>query len=118
VENGGVYSPSDALNFYIFQLGFNRNIEVAIGAKARLYKDNVLVETQDLTFSFFSVCNYFFDYFSTSPEVGNYRIEIDQNQVFSDNLFWQGFQGNDFTFTVAEGEYDATEYDNNDYLTA
>lgn len=118
VENGGVYSPSDALNFYIFQLGFNRNIEVAIGAKARLYKDNVLVETQDLTFSFFSVCNYFFDYFSTSPEVGNYRIEIDQNQVFSGNLFWKGFQGNDFTFTVAEGEYDATEYDNNDYLTA
>lgn len=117
-QNGGLYTPDFASGFNFTEVNFNRDISIAVGAKASLYKGAELIEEVPIEGGLSNQIALLFSVFSNPLEIGEYRFVIPQNVIFSGSIFFKGFQNNDFTFTIAEGEYDATEYDNNDYLTA
>lgn len=116
-QNGGIYTTSVSAGFAFTEMSFNKPVNVAVGAKAFLYKDGSLFDEGEIYESLGSI-NFTFVNLESSPENGTYLLVIPPNVIFNGVVFFKGFQGNDFTFTIADGEYSASDYDNNDYLTA
>jgi len=114
--NGGIYTLTsfDSIIFSGGYLNFNKVITSASG-KYKLYKNGVFATEYDLTFSGQSVG---IDFLSTGYTftTGSYSIVIEPNIIISNAEYFKGFALNEWTFTIADGEYDNTEY-NNDYLT-
>jgi len=113
--NGGIYTTSvfDGISFSGGYLNFNKVITSANG-KYKLYKNGVFATEYDLTFSGQSVG---IDFLSTGYTftTGSYSIVIEPNIIKSNAEYFKGFALNEWTFTIADGEYNNTEY-NNDYL--
>ena len=90
---------------------FNKNITLLSGATMRLYKDGVLFGNYDSL----NVVGSFIAGFVGAFSNGVYRAELDENSVTTilqetnPFLYWD--------FEIIDGEYNASEYDNNDYLT-
>jgi len=114
--NGGIYTLTsfDSIIFSGAYLNFNKVITSANG-KYKLYKNGVFATEFDLTFSGQSVG---IDFLSTGYTFtnGSYSIVIEPNIIISNAEYFKGFALNEWPFTIADGEFDATEY-NNDYLT-
>jgi hypothetical protein len=113
--NGGVYNQDDFDGIVDggAYLNFNKNI-TSVNGKYKLYKGGVIATELDLTFVGQSVGIDLLDtgYAFTN---GTYSIAIAPNQITSGAETFKGFALNEWTFTIADGEYDNTEY-SNEYL--
>lgn len=99
------------------QIQFNLPITLVSGITTKLYKDEVLVATVTPTVSasVFLISN-FSSYFSTLAN-GSYDVVIGSNLVKSVSSFWSGFPLlGQYHFDVVDGEYDNSEYNNNEYI--
>jgi hypothetical protein len=113
------YLGSNAQNT---QMIFNKSGVLRSGATAKLYRNNILLETiinpsyalntNDLFLEFV----YFNSGLITDVLNGSYSIVIENNDAIFGAETFKGFALNEWTFTIADGEYDNTEY-NNEYLT-
>ena len=96
---------------------FNRNITLGVGT-LKVYKDNVLF----LTFNEndISITDNTFTIDSTNlfPDNGNYYINFTSG-LFTDVLGNTIAITNDtyWTFTIVDGEFSATDFDNTEFLT-
>lgn len=114
--NGGIYT---LVNFNAIvssggYLNFNKAIS-SVNGKFKLYKENVFIAEYDLFFAGLSVGIDFLSLGYTFTN-GNYSIVIQPNQILSGVENWEGIGINEWTFTIADGEYSNTDY-NNEYLT-
>ena len=96
---------------------FNRNITLGVGT-LKVFKDNALF----LTFTESNIVvdgNVFtIDIRNLFPDNGNYYI------TFTEGLFKSGVQvykgitnSSTWTFSIIDGEYEGTEYNNSEYIT-
>jgi len=108
--NGGIFSLSGFSP--IFSLTFNKFISVTDGIVISLYKEGVLVATPSIDFSFNVLDLDFSDYTFTN---GNYSIFVEANKIYNNNDFFEGYALGEWNFTIADGEYDGTEY-SDEYL--
>jgi hypothetical protein len=113
--NGGVYNQDDfnAIVLGGAYLNFNKAIS-SVNGKYKLYKSGLFVNEFDLSFVGQSVAIDFATSGYTFTN-GNFSIKIDDGQIISGAETFKGFALNEWTFTIADGEYDNTEY-SNDYL--
>ena len=100
---------------------YNKNASLRSGAIAKLYRNNILLETIT-TPSNYQLNDdklfFGFDYFN-APLVtdilnGNYEIKITNTDITS------GIENPSvisWNFTIADGQYSNTDYDNSQYLT-
>ena len=103
--NGGTYTV-DSLPT-IFELNFNKDI--AFSGSIQLYKDGVL---QSTTFGY-NVTDNVLEI--TTPYTftnGVYSIVIVSNTITSGADAFNGFAYNEWVFTVADGDFDSTEFSN------
>jgi len=96
-----------------FNLLFNKNISVLSGLVVGLYKDSVLVATPTITPFLNNIDFDFSDYTFTN---GNYSIFVEGNKIYNNNDFFEGYALGEWNFTIADGEYDEDDYDNDEYL--
>jgi len=96
----------------ICYIAFNKNISLLSGT-IKLYKDNVFV-ADGTPFVAGSFLNIDFDYTFTN---GNYSITVPSGYIYNGTEFFGGYGINEWTFTIADGEFDDTEFDNTEYLT-
>jgi len=95
------------------ELTFNRNITLVDGFIIKLYKGGVLQTITPTTYTpTLNVLDITPTYTFTN---GEYSIAIEPNLIYSGSEYWNGFTYGEWTFTVADGEYDNTQY-NNEYL--
>lgn len=96
---------------------FNRNILLKTGF-LKVYKDNVLFLTFDESDISVTGDTFTIDVTNLFPANGSYYINFTSG-LFSDSLNGVDYPGitnnTDWTFTVADGEYENTEY-SNEYL--
>jgi hypothetical protein len=115
--NGGVYNQDDFDGIVLSSgyLNFNKEIS-SVSGKYKLYKDNVLFAQENLFFVGVSVGINLLDigYAFTN---GNYSIVIAPNQITSGAETFKGFALNEWTFTIADGEFLNTDFDNTEFLT-
>lgn len=97
---------------------FNRNITLGTGF-LRVYKDNALFLTfteSDITITGNS---FFIDVTNLFPDNGEYFITF-TNGLFK-SVFGEVYKGitdpTFWTFSIIDGEYDGTEYNNSEYIT-
>ena len=96
---------------------FNMPISLVSGITTKLYKDEVLVaevvpEISGIT----TLVSDFSTYFATLAN-GSYDVIIGSNLVKSVSSFWSGFPLlGQYHFDVVDGEYENTEYNNNEYI--
>ena len=103
--NGGTYTTSSVPN--TFELNFNKDI--AFSGSIQLYKDGVL---QSTTFGY-NVTDNVLEI--TTPYTftnGVYSIVIVSNTITSGADAFNGFAYNEWVFTVADGDFDSTEFSN------
>jgi hypothetical protein len=115
--NGSVYNQDDfddivSTNAFVI---FNKNIS-SVNGKYKLYKGGIFQTEFDLSFAGLSIS---IDFLSTGYTFtnGTYSIVIAPNQITSGAETFKGFALNEWTFTIADGEFDATEFDNTEFLT-
>jgi len=114
--NGGIYTLNNFLNFASGSLLlFNKTI-TSVNGKYKLYKENVLIIEYDLSYALQVVS---LDLLATGYTftTGNYSIVIEPNQIFSGAEKFNGFALNEWTFTIADGEFLNTDFDNTEFLT-
>lgn len=104
--NGAFYSGATFDTF----VSFNKNID-GLDGDIKLFKDGLFVTNATYTITD-NVVDFEFTITFTN---GNYSIVFPKAnkgvEVFN------GYAFNEWTFTIADGEYDDDDYDNNDYLT-
>ena len=113
--NGGVYTLTN-FNAIVLSSGyliFNKNIS-SVNGKFKIYKENVFVAEYDLFFVGLIIGIDFMSIGYTFTN-GNYSIVIQPNQILSGVESFQGFALNEWTFTIADGEFLNTDFDN-DFL--
>lgn len=97
---------------------FNRAFTIGSG-NIRLYKDNALFYTYTVFDISISGVNFLANILSVIVANGSYYINID-NGLFISN-FNEAFIGisntTDWAFIIANGEFDATEFNNTEFLT-
>jgi hypothetical protein len=95
------------------ELLFNKNISISADFEIKLYKGGVLQSiaptTYDITGNLLAITP------SYSFTNGSYMIVIEPNLITAGAESFSGFGATEWTFTVADGEYDNTEY-SNEYL--
>jgi len=92
---------------------FNKNIEILANFALKVYKDGVLHQTV-------TAVVVVDDTLTTDINItanGVYDIIIDENLIKSGVELYAGLRLGDLKYTIIDGEYDGTEYDNDDYLT-
>jgi len=103
-----ILSSTDGL----FSLTFNKNISFIGGASIELYKDGISV-TEATTNVIDNVL--YLDYsFYTFTNV-NYSIVVPSGSVFANGEIFEGYILGEWIFSITDGEYDNTQY-NNEYL--
>lgn len=100
---------------FLFSLTFNKNISLLEGLVIKLFKDGIFVSNASTISVTDNVLN--FDDFTTTFENGNYSIVVSSGFIYNGNEFFNGYALNDWTFTIADGEFDNTEFDNTEFLT-
>jgi len=96
------------------QLTFNRNITLVDGFVIKLYKGGVL---QSITPTVYTPTLNVLDIAPTYTFTnGSYAIVIEPNQIYNGADYWQGFGAGQWTFDVIDGEFEATEFDNDEFL--
>jgi hypothetical protein len=88
---------------------FNKEIDLVSGFNASIYKDGVLLLTRSIEQTL--VNQIFVDFSDMTNEIGNYSI------VFPIIGDFSGFAFGQWTFTIAEGEFDGAEFDSTEFLT-
>jgi len=96
----------------ICYIAFNKNISLLSGT-IKLYKDNVFV-ADGVSIAVGSFLNITFDCIFIN---GNYSITVPSGYIYNGTEFFGGYGINEWTFTIADGEFDETEFDNAEYLT-
>jgi len=96
----------------ICYIAFNKNISLLSGLLVGLYKDSVLVATPTITPFLNNIDFDFSDYTFTN---GNYSIFVEGNKIYNNNDFFDGYALGEWNFTIADGEYEGTEY-NDEFL--
>lgn len=97
-------------------IDFNRDVFVAPGFEYKLYKNGSLVftgtanatSTNRLTLTGLSAYTF---------ANGDYSLTIDANLLYNNGEYWTGFVLGDWNWTIANGEFDASEFDNAEFLT-
>ena len=100
---------------FLFSLTFNKNIFLLDGLVIKLFKDGIFVSNASTISVTDNVLN--FDDFTTTFENGNYSIVVPSGFIYNGNEFFNGYALNEWTFTIADGEFDNTEFDNTEFLT-
>ena len=100
---------------FLFSLTFNKNISLLEGLVIKLFKDGIFVSNASTISVTDNVLN--FDDFTTTFENGNYSIVVQSGFIYNGNEFFNGYALNEWTFTIADGEFDNTEFDNTEFLT-
>lgn len=100
---------------FLFSLTFNKNISLLEGLVIKLFKDGIFVSNASTISVTDNVLN--FDDFTTTFENGNYSIVVPSGFIYNGNEFFNGYALNEWTFTIADGEFDNTEFDNTEFLT-
>jgi hypothetical protein len=103
------------------EIFYNKNANLRSGANAKLYYNGTLTETITTPINYqlndnilYLEFNYFNAPLITDILNGNYEIKITNTDITS------GIENPsviNWTFTIANGEYDNTNYDNSQYLT-
>ena len=99
-----------------FTATFNRNISITDATiKARLYRNDVLVETVTPTVLGY-VMSLPFTYTITNAE---YYINVDADKITSNiGEIWQGVTSStEWNFSIVEGEFESTEFETTEFLT-
>ncbi len=95
---------------------FNRNITLGVGT-LKVYKDNALFLTFDQTDIVVTNNVFTIDVTNLFPDNGVYYINFTTGLFIS--IFGEVYPGitntTDWAFTIADGEYESTEY-SNEYL--
>jgi len=110
--NGGIYSLETFST--TASLTFNKFISLLDGLVIELYKDGVFVANPIIDFSFNVLDLDFSDYEFIN---GSYSIVIPSGYIYNGTEFFGGYAISEWTFTIADGEFDGTEFDNAEYLT-
>lgn len=106
--NGGTFTiasvPSD------FELTFNKDITLSSGFVIKLYKDGVLETITPTTY------NATDNILTITPTYtfanGSYSIVIEPNTITSGSENFIGYAFGEWVFTIANGEFDNTEFSN------
>lgn len=100
---------------FLFSLTFNKNISLLEGLVIKLFKDGIFVSNASTISVTDNVLN--FDDFTTTFENRNYSIVVPSGFIYNGNEVFGGYALNEWTFTIADGEFDNTEFDNTEFLT-
>jgi len=96
-------------------LTFNKNITLVDGFVIKLYKGGVL---QTITPTVYTVTDNLLEVTPTYTFTnGSYSIIIEPNLIYNEADYWQGFGATEWTFDIIDGEFEATEFDNDEFLT-
>jgi hypothetical protein len=95
---------------------FNKNISALPTLSYQLFESGVLVDTGS-AFTIVSNRLYLDDLQAYTFANGDYSIVINANTVYNGIDFWGGFLFNEWQFTIANGQYANTDYNNSQYLT-
>lgn len=109
--NNSTFSGFD----FLFYLTFNKNIFLLDGLVIKLFKDGVFLSDAGAISVTDNVLN--FDNFDITFTNGNYSIVVPSGFIYNGNEFFNGYALNEWTFTIADGEFDNTEFDNTEFLT-
>ena len=101
----------DAINDLI-QLVFNHDIDSVSNSVVKLYKDDVFISYLDLIQINFTTFEQVYNFVSD----GSYKIIIPANK-YSTNLYGS-LPYTELTFTIANGDYNSSQYNNIQYLTS
>lgn len=96
---------------------FNRNITLGVGT-LKVFKDNALFLT--FTQNDITVLNNSFsiDVTNLFPDNGNYYITFTEGLFKSGVQVYKGISSSSFwVFSIVDGEYEGTEYNNSEYIT-
>lgn len=104
---------------YALEMQFNYDVERLNGLICKVYKDDLLIITAN--------DNNFFNITSSKIGIdlamylglftnGNYSIVINENKIKSSLQYWEGYKLNDWTFTISDGEFDNTEFNNEFFI--
>lgn len=119
--NGGIYTVASFTPIVenSLELSFNKTVNYVDNPNVKVYKDGILVidangdwfNVDDNTIGISNLQSYF------TFINGSYSIVIEPNQIFTPFENWQGFEFDDWTFTIVDGEFSATDFDNTEFLT-
>ena len=99
------------------ELEFNRVVSWSETISVDIYKDNILLLTvTNLSFFYITDTRIGIDISAGTFTNGAYSIVIAPNQIYSGLEYFNGFAFNEWTFTIADGEYSNTDY-NTEFLT-
>jgi len=108
--NGGVYTVDSLPNI---EVTFNK--EISFSGVIKLYKDSVL---QTITPTTYNVTANLLEVTPTYTYTnGSYSIVIEPNTITSGGDSFSGLAYNEWVFTVADGEFSSTDFDNTEFLT-
>lgn len=120
VPHQSVWTPATIVN-QAFYLYFNKNITISNGALAYLYKDGVLYDTITTPSALQANDDIMFLEFNVSImavgdiETGRYSIVTPTANSGVD--VWNGFALNEWYFDVQEGDWNSSDFNNEDWLT-
>lgn len=100
-----------------FAIYFNKTLNNITSINCKIYKDNILFKT--ITESQIGFTNDLLVQLGsdiTDFTNGEYNIVIEPIPNLAGTETWQGITFGNWIFTIADGEYDPTEYDNTEYL--
>jgi len=104
-----ILSSTDGL----FSLTFNKNISILGDVSVVVYKDGVSFN-EGVVSALANVLSI--DCSSATFTLGNYSIFVEANKIYNNTEFFGGYELGEWNFTIAEGEYEGTEY-SNEFLT-
>lgn len=99
------------LIFFNKNLGYN-----IIPISIKIYKDNILFKTSTDALVFEFQLQILLSADITDFTNGEYNIVIEPISNLLGVETWQGITFGNWTFTISDGEYDNTEYNNSEYL--
>lgn len=117
VERNPIHQSFISSTNGLFSLTFNKEILSFGGFTISLFKDNVLVYEITPIPVIFNNNNWDLDLSDYTFTNGNYSIVVPSGFIYNGNEFFNGYALNEWTFTIADGEFDNTEFDNTEFLT-
>jgi hypothetical protein len=114
IERIPIHQSSISSTDGLFSLTFNKELSFLSGLVVELYKDGVLIGTPSIT-TFENNITFFFSGITFTN--GNYSIVVPSGFIYNGNEFFGGYAFNEWTFTIADAEFDGTEFDNTEFLT-
>ena len=119
--NGAIYTELSIMEIVdlALEIEFNKNINFLNNANCKVYKDNIVIINSNSLFYNINSNTLGIDVssFNALFTNGAYSIVINDGQIISAAETFKGFALNEWTFTIADGEFDNTEFDNTEFLT-